>query len=135
MRLLMMPEEETNGLQRERTSLAQQRTRLASERNRLANERTFLSWIRTGLAITGGGIAVIRFLTFERVEHQFIAKIAGVILIAMGMMMFFLSSLDYWASARQLTTENGYAGSIWSITLIALTLVMVSFVLVLMLSI
>lgn len=78
-----------------RTSLAQERTDLAKDRNRLASERTYLAWLRTGLASVGGGIAVMRFLTFRTVEHQLTAQLMGVLLVLVGICMFILSSVDY----------------------------------------
>ena len=113
----------------ERILLAHQRTVLANERNKLANERTFLAWTRTGLAIVGGGVAIIRLLTFENPNHQKVAQLIGAVLIVLGIIMFFLSFIDYSNSYKKLKVKDAYAGSIWSIALIAFILTIISIML------
>ncbi len=113
----------------ERTLLARERTRLANERNRLANERTFLAWIRTGLASVAGGVAIIRFLTFHTYTNQVIAHYIGCILVVLGIVIFFLSFVDYKNSCKKLEVENGYAGSVLSIAAMSIVLILVSLVL------
>lgn len=104
----------------------EERTALARERNRLANERTFLSWIRTGLAIVGGGFVMIRLLSFQYVAHQLLAQWIGGLLFALGIAIFILSFVDYRSSSRKLHVDNGYAGSVCTISVISLILVAVS---------
>lgn len=104
----------------------EERTALARERNRLANERTFLSWTRTGLAIIGGGFVMIRMLTFQYIAHQLLAQWIGGILFALGIAIFILSWIDYRASSKKLNVDNGYAGSVCTISVISFILVAVS---------
>lgn len=113
----------------ERTQLARERTVLASERNKLANDRTFLAWIRTGLGSVGGGVAVMKLLTFYQPLHKTLAEIMGSTLIVLGITIFILSYFDYRKSYRLLKQESKYPGTMVSITLISVVLVVVSFVL------
>lgn len=106
----------------DRIGLAKERTRLANERNRLANERTFLSWTRTGLAVLGGGVAVVRLLTFETFVHQGVAQLCGFVLILLGIVMFAFSAVDYIQSFKELKVKPGLAGSPLTILVIAVVL-------------
>lgn len=112
-------------------ALAKMRTRMSSERSQLANERTFLSWIRTGLAGVGGGVAIVRLLTFQSETHQFVAEIVGFILVIWGMAIFVLSFLDYQKSAERLDGGNRIVGSIWTVSILVLTLMVLSVLLLL----
>lgn len=78
-----------------RVLLAKERTDLALGRNRLANERTFLAWIRTGLACVGGGVAIVRLISFHTETHQTLAHIIGQILIFTGIALFIFSVFNY----------------------------------------
>jgi putative membrane protein len=102
---------------------------LAQERTRLASERTFLSWVRTGLATVGGGVAVLKLLFFVNQTHQVLAKIAGSLLVILGIGMFFLSLLDYGRSYQKLKVKNGFAASMKVITVIILALIIISLLL------
>ncbi|CCB86886.1 putative uncharacterized protein [Parachlamydia acanthamoebae UV-7] len=118
-----------NGPPDERVVLAQERTGLAKERNRLANQRTFLSWIRTGLAGVGGGVAVVRLLTFANPVHEFAARIVGMILIFWGILIFILSFINYKRSSIRLKVDyrEGISPQVFavlSITLVVLSLVL-----------
>lgn len=115
----------------ERTLLAKERTRLADERNRLANIRTFLAWTRTGLACVGGGLAIIRFFLFQNPLHQMASQTIGSVLVALGILIFILSLVDYWRSYRDLGTSNPYAGSIGFACIVSLVLVFASVLLLL----
>lgn len=107
----------------ERVLMAQERTSLASERTRLANERTFSAWIRTGLASAGGGIAIIRLLSFENYTHQIAAQWIGTVLVLIGIAIFFLSVMDYWSSYKRLKSQKRYVGSIIAVTAMAFILI------------
>lgn len=109
-----------------RNLLARKRTLLATERNRLANERTFLAWTRTGLASVGGGLAIIRFLTFQHLMHQVMSQVIGGVLVLLGIAIFALSFFDYRNSYRKLRVKNGFAGSVWTISVICFVLIAVS---------
>lgn len=106
--------------------LAKERTDLAEERTLLAIERTFSAWIRTGLAFVGGGIAILRVLTFEKAQHQTMAKISGVILIALGIVIFILAVADTLSVQRKFLKNARFLGSVISVSLIALLLSLIS---------
>lgn len=91
--------------------LAQKRTDLAKERNSLANERTFLAWLRTGLGGMGGGVAIIRLLTFSDPTHKIIANYVGYFFIFWGILIFLLALLDYKKRKDSLGLKAGYASS------------------------
>lgn len=75
---------------------------LAVERNHLAAERTFLSWIRTGLAGVGGGLIIVRFLSFERPVHQTISYFLGLIFVLWGISIFILALVEYEKICKRL---------------------------------
>lgn len=110
----------------EQVILARQRTSLSRERSQLSNERTFLSWIRTGLASVGGGVALVRLLTFQTPLHEGVAYIVGVTLVILGIAIFLLSLYDYSKSTNKLNVQNGYAGSKYFVSLIVFVLIAVS---------
>lgn len=109
--------------------LATERTALAGERTRLANERTFSAWMRMGLASVGGGVAIIRVLTFQTQTHHFIAQCIGGVLILLGASIFTLAYWDYRTTQRKLQLQTGYAGSVWAITGIVIALLIISLLL------
>lgn len=113
------------------TMLAKKRTLMSTERSRLSLERTFLSWIRTGLAGVGGGIAIMRLLTFQHETHWMIAQFVGITLVFWGMSLFVLSYLDYRRSTVLLTGEQRFAGSIWTTSILVGTLIVLSILLLL----
>lgn len=110
----------------EQLLLARQRTSLSKERSQLSNERTFLSWIRTGLASVGGGVALVRLLSFQTQAHKGVAYIVGVTLVLLGIVIFMLTLVDYSKSCEKLKISNGYAGSRYFVTLIVVVLIGVS---------
>ncbi len=110
----------------EQLLLARERTFLAQERNRSALERTFLAWLRTGLACVGGGIAVIRLLTFEQPIHILYSHIIGSTLVLVGILVFFLSYLDYRTSYKNFSSRNNFAGSLVIISILTFILVVIS---------
>lgn len=110
----------------EQVYLARQRTTLSRERSQLSNERTFLSWIRTGLASVGGGVALVRLLTFQTPIHEGVAYVVGVALVILGIAIFILSLFDYSKSSAKLNVQNGFAGSRYFVTIIVFVLIAVS---------
>ena len=108
----------------ERVLLAKERTALAGERNRLSNQRTFLAWTRTGLASVGGGVAIVRLLTFANPSHQMAAQIIGAVLIILGIVIFFLSLMDYRDTYKRLKVKEGYVEI--TATAISITLCLIS---------
>jgi putative membrane protein len=78
-----------------------------------AAERTLLAWIRTGLALMGFGFAIARFGLFLRqmqaaqtslpVHSSWGSPLAGVILIALGVLVNLTGSFQYARTIRQLS--------------------------------
>lgn len=113
-----------------RTIPGQVRTLLAQERNVLANDRTFLAWIRTGLAGVGGGILIIRYLTFHNATHQMLAELVGLIFVLWSIAVFILALVGYRRSHKNMKLQRtAFAGSIFIVTLLVLTLVVLSIIL------
>jgi len=110
----------------ERLLLAQERTTLANERNRLANQRTFLSWIRTGLAGVGGGVGIVRLLSFRDTYHQLVSETVGMILILWGIFIFFLAFIQYRRSFKKLNLKEKEGLSLQVFAVLALTLIVLS---------
>lgn len=81
---------------------------LSLERTRLSNERTFLSWIRTAIACIGGGVAIIRFISFTDESHKVIARASGDLLIIIGILFLICSLLNYRHLKAQLPTLPEY---------------------------
>nr|WP_249274283.1 DUF202 domain-containing protein [Parachlamydia sp. AcF125] len=106
--------------------MAQERTSLAMEQTRLANQRTFLSWIRTGLAGVGGGIGVVRLLTFENPLHAHTARIVGIILILWGILIFILSLIEYKQNTSKLNLSYQGGISIQTFCILTFTLAVLS---------
>lgn len=119
-------EEKTKDLIDERLLLAQERTTLANERNRLANQRTFLSWIRTGLAGVGGGVGIVKLLSFHNTYHQMASEIVGMILIIWGIFIFFLAFVQYRRSFKKLNLRESEGISLRIYAALALTLILLS---------
>jgi putative membrane protein len=104
------------------TISGEERTRLAHERNLLANDRTFLAWIRTGLAGVGGGIVIIRYLTFHNATHQMLAELVGLIFVLWSIAIFVLALFGYRRSHKNLKIKDtAFIGSTYIVTLLVLT--------------
>jgi uncharacterized protein (DUF302 family)/uncharacterized membrane protein YidH (DUF202 family) len=87
-------------------------TQRADLRDSLAAERTFLAWIRTGLALMGFGFVVARFGLYLE-QFQFIEHLPrapsygvsiwfGIALIAVGVIVYFLSAWHHLRLIREL---------------------------------
>lgn len=112
------------------TISSDERTRLAHERNLLANDRTFLAWIRTGLAGVGGGVVIIRYLTFHNPTHQMLAELVGLIFVLWSVAIFILALIGYRRSHKNLQLKStAFIGSAYIIDLLVLTLVIISIIL------
>lgn len=124
-----------NQNQHEQIDLARQRTTLALERNLMAAQRTFTSWIRTGLAGVGGGILIMKVLSFSRVEHKLIATMAGQLMILWGILIFIFAFTGYSRISSKLLLEHGeLRPAFWGICIISITLIVVSFTLLIITS-
>lgn len=113
----------------EQVILARERTALAQERNRFANERTYLAWLRTGLACVGGGVAVIRLLTFETLSHVFISEFIGSVLVILGILIFTVSFWNYYKYYEKNNILKSVTGSLGLNALITSVLIIVSLLL------
>lgn len=102
------------------------RDQLAYTRTLLAAERTFSAWIRTGLAGIGGGLAVVKLVPFRNPDNQFIARIAGQLLVLWGAFIFIFALFDYLRSRRMLGDDSTSKRSPWALALITLTLLLVA---------
>jgi putative membrane protein len=82
-----------------------------------AAERTFLAWIRTGIALMGFGFAIARFGIFLREMQpgqsghpRWTSPVTGVLLLALGVAVNVLASLQYAATIRQLREGSWIPG-------------------------
>ncbi len=98
---------------------------LADERTLLAAERTFSAWIRTGLAGIGGGLAVVRLITFRSTAHQLAAHIIGALLILWGASIFVFAFLGYRRTWQTLESKGIVTHSAWILILVTAVLVVV----------
>ncbi len=97
-----------------------------------AAERTFLAWIRTGLGLMGVGFAVSRFGLFLRemratethlpVQATGFSVIAGVGLVALGVVVLVASVLQHLASVRALQAGSWSPGPSRNAVILALLL-------------
>jgi putative membrane protein len=104
------------------------RTDLAKERNRLAAERTFSAWLRTGLAGVGGGVAIMKFLSFTHETHEILAHIIGQMLVLWGILIFIFALTGYYVTCKRLDEKLPSRVFTLGITLIALSLMAFSIV-------
>ena len=63
-----------------------------------ANERTFLAWNRTALALIAAGLAVVALLPDFELEYG--ARLIGVLLIALGALLAYVSFLRWERNER-----------------------------------
>ena len=88
-----------------------------------ANERTFLAWVRTSIAVTAFGFLVERFDLFLAVmapgaldarisvHRSEFGDVAGLVLIAAGVVMIVLAAFRFVRIARQIDTEEVLPGT------------------------
>lgn len=84
-----------------------------------AAERTFLAWIRTGLGLMGVGFAVSRFGLFLRemrasethttVRATGFSVVAGVGLVALGVIVLTAATANHFRTVRQLRSGTWVA--------------------------
>ncbi len=99
---------------------------LSQERTLLASERTFSAWLRTALAAMGGGIAILRLISFKTDIHRIIAHIIGETLILWGCLIIVLASIDYKTIRNKLTLAKNYKSSQLGFLIVVLPLLIVS---------
>ncbi len=99
---------------------------LSQERTLLASERTFSAWLRTALAAMGGGIAILRLISFKTDIHRIIAHIIGETLILWGCLIIVLASIDYKKIRNKLTLAKNYKSSQLGFLIVVLPLLIVS---------
>lgn len=106
----------------------------------LANERTFLAWIRTSVGVMAFGFVVVKFSLFIKqislilgkgnvIQNRGYSTVAGIILVAVGMVTSVLSYLRYRQTANQLKAGN-YTHSSLLITVITSFIFLVSAMLI-----
>lgn len=103
---------------------------LAEERTLLASERTFSAWIRTALAAMGGGLAILRLITFKSETHKIIAHVMGETLILWGCLLIILSAIDYKKMQDRFTIAKSYKSSQIGYISIVLPLLIISALLI-----
>lgn len=110
----------------ERTELAKKRTDYAAQRNEMAAERTFSAWVRTGLAGVGGGVALLRFMTFSNPENVRISKVAGEMLLLWGMLVIIFGLVSYYRTCWRIGLERVDKTLMAGVTAIALVAFLLS---------
>lgn len=88
-----------------------------------ANERTFLSWVRTAIAVIAFGFVVERFDLFLSLmapsvlrgkitlgQSEF-GRIAGVVLIVLGMVMILVSTFRFVRTAKEIDEPTVFPGT------------------------
>lgn len=98
---------------------------LARIRTVLAAERTFSAWVRTGLATLGGGLAIVKLVPFKQVEHEWIARLTGQLLIIAGCGIFLFALVNYGRTRRALGTGDSTSPPVWVFTLLSLLLAVI----------
>lgn len=101
--------------------LAEERTDWAYDRTLLAAERTVAAWIRTALACGAVGLGATRL--FDAVEPAWLARVLGVLLLALGAVVAVLGALGYRRTRKRLEASSMRAVSMWSIWLITVALI------------
>jgi len=94
-------------------ALAEERTDWAKERTLLAKQRTFAAWLRTGLSSIAVGFAAAEFL--GDLEPQWVVKIASVLLVVAGGVIFVIGFAGYRDTFRKLQQEGTQGISPWII--------------------
>lgn len=87
---------------------AETQEQLARIRTLLAVERTFAAWIRTGLAGIGGGLAIVKLVTFRTLTHQIFSRIIGILLVVWGITIIVWGLINYKNSMKMLNRDNIY---------------------------
>ena len=110
----------------------------------LANERTYLAWLRTGLALLGFGMVLARLGWFlqqlaavqvahpartPRSAHEF--AYAGVVLIALGTLVFLWAGIHYQRTRRAIQLER-FAPANRAVVLISVVATLIGFVILAM---
>jgi putative membrane protein len=89
-------------------------TRLAVDRTRLAYERTLMAWVRTASSLISFGFTIYKFFQFELKDHVVThdpllgPREFALILIGIGLISLFMSTLQHRHSLRALRTEYGH---------------------------
>jgi putative membrane protein len=89
-------------------------TRLAVDRTRLAHERTLMAWVRTAASLITFGFTIYKFFQFELKERVAPAdpllgpREFALLLIGIGLVSLFMSTLQHRHSLRALRAEYGH---------------------------
>jgi putative membrane protein len=87
-----------------------------------ANERTFLAWVRTAIAVMAFGFLVEKFDLFLEIAAnstgvrapaggQFLANVAGLLLIALGAVTMVLAIVRFRKTSRAIDSEERRPGT------------------------
>ena len=88
-------------------------TKLAVERTRLAYERTLMAWVRTATALISFGFTIYKFFHFELTKDPLRAgqligpRGFGLIMISIGLVALFLSTVEHRRNLQTMTMEYG----------------------------
>jgi putative membrane protein len=88
-------------------------TRLAVDRTRLAYERTLMAWVRTAASLISFGFTIYKFFQFEfknrpEVPHLIGPREFAMMLIGIGLISLFMSTIQHRHSLRALREEYGH---------------------------
>ncbi len=103
---------------------------LAEERTLLAAERTFSAWLRTALAAMGGGLAILRLISFKSELHRTIGHILGETLILWGCAIILFSALDFKDTRNKLRFAKNYKSSTTGFLVIVVPLLVMAALLI-----
>ena len=94
----------------------EEKNSIERSREHLANERTFLAWIRTSIALMGFGFVIVKFSLFLKQLSLLLetngpvskgySSIAGIIMVAIGVIIAIFAFLQYKNNEKQL--KNNY---------------------------
>ena len=105
-------------------------TLLAEERTLLVAESTYSAWIRTALTAMGGGLAILRLISFKTKTHEIVAHIIGETLILWGCLVIVLASIDYKKMRNKLVLAKNYKSSELGFLTIVVPLLLISALLI-----
>ena len=88
-------------------------TRLAVDRTRLAYERTLMAWVRTAASLISFGFTIYKFFQLELKDRAPVPHLIGprefaMMLIGIGLISLFMSTLQHRHSLRALREEYGH---------------------------
>ena len=105
----------------------QDKNTFEKSREHLANERTFLAWVRTSIALMGFGFVIVKFTLFLKeisllletkvVSSKGYSAMAGIIMVALGVIIAILAFFQYKKYEKQLNNNSYVSSSMLSLFL------------------